>query len=133
MADVERHEFFPTCLYRFKHDFEDNELNSLIKHIEDNKIMGDISIHSCDSDFLYFIILYQLKNENNYLNLNLIKYCNNSYNLYNGKNLIELFLNKYKNDNKIINNLINLNFLYDILFIIQMFTSSYVSVYLFLA
>ena len=93
----------------------------ILKHIEDNKIMGDISIHSCDSDFLYFIILYQLKNENNYLNLNLIKYCNNSYNLYNGKNLIELFLNKYKNDNKIINNLINLNFLYDILFIIQMF------------
>ena len=38
MADVERHEFFPTCLYRFKHDFEDNELNSLIKHIEDNSL-----------------------------------------------------------------------------------------------
>ena len=35
MADVERHDFFPTCLYRFKHDFEENELNSLIKHIED--------------------------------------------------------------------------------------------------
>ena len=38
MANVERHEFFPTCLYRFKHDFEDNELNSLIKHIEDNSL-----------------------------------------------------------------------------------------------
>ena len=38
MADVERHEFFPTCLYRFKHNFEDNELNSMIKHIEDNSL-----------------------------------------------------------------------------------------------
>ena len=38
MADVERHDFFPTCLYRFKHDFEENELNSLIKHIEDNSL-----------------------------------------------------------------------------------------------
>ena len=27
MADVERHEFFPTCIYRFKHDFKENELN----------------------------------------------------------------------------------------------------------
>ena len=93
----------------------------ILKHIEDNKIIGDISIHSCDSDFLYFVILYQLKNQNNYLNLNLVKYSNNSYNLYNGKNLIELFQYKYKNDNKINDNLINLNFLYDILFIIQMF------------
>lgn len=93
----------------------------ILKHIEDNKVIGDISIHSCDSDFLYFIILYQLKNENNYLNFNLIKYCNNYYNLYNGKNLINLFLTKYKIDNKIVNNLVNLNFLYDILFIIQMF------------
>ena len=35
---IERHEFFPTCLYRFKHDFKENELNSLIKHIEDNSL-----------------------------------------------------------------------------------------------
>ena len=93
----------------------------ILKHIEDNKIIGDISIHSCDSDFLYFIILYQLKNQNNYLNFNLIKYSNDTYHLYNGKNLIELFVNKYKYDNNIIFNNINLNFLYDILFIIQMF------------
>ena len=35
---IERHDFFPTCLYRFKHDFKDNELNSLMKHIEDNSL-----------------------------------------------------------------------------------------------
>ena len=38
MADVERHEFFPTCIYRFKHDFKENELNSVVKHIEDNSL-----------------------------------------------------------------------------------------------
>ena len=93
----------------------------ILKYIENNKLNGDISIHSCDSDFLYFIILYQLKNENKYINLNLIKYNNNTYQLYNAKKLINLFLSKYKYDNKIQNSNINLNFLYDILFIIQMF------------
>ena len=93
----------------------------ILKYIENNKIRGDISIHSCDSDFLYFIILYQLKNENEYINLNLIKYNNDTYQLYNAKKLINLFLSKYKYDNKIQNSNINLNFLYDILFIIQMF------------
>ena len=39
MADVERHEFFPTCLYRFKHDFEENEHNQMVKHIEDNSLI----------------------------------------------------------------------------------------------
>ena len=29
MANVERHDFFPTCLYRFKHSFQDNELNQM--------------------------------------------------------------------------------------------------------
>lgn len=93
----------------------------ILKHIEENKIKGDICIHSCDSDFLYFIILYQLKNQNDYVNLNLIKYSNNSYQSYSGKKLIELFTAKYKNDNNINNNIVNLNFLYDIMFIIQLF------------
>ena len=38
MANVERHEFFPTCIYRFKHDFKENELNNVVKHIEDNSL-----------------------------------------------------------------------------------------------
>lgn len=93
----------------------------ILQYIEKNKIKGDICIHSCDSDFLYFIILYQLKNQNNYVNLNLVKYNNKSYQLYNGKKLIELFILKYKQENQIVGNNINLHFLYDILFIIQMF------------
>ena len=39
MANVERHDFFPTCLYRFKHSFQDNELNQMVKHIEDNSLV----------------------------------------------------------------------------------------------
>ena len=39
MAKVERHEFFPTCLYRFKHEFKDNEHNQMVKHIEDNSLI----------------------------------------------------------------------------------------------
>ena len=38
MANVERHDFFPTCLYRFKHDFEENELDSMISHIDLNSL-----------------------------------------------------------------------------------------------
>ena len=41
MADVERHEFFPTCIYRFKHDFKEKENrlreNMLIKQIEEQQ------------------------------------------------------------------------------------------------
>ena len=39
MANVERHEFFPNCLYRFKHSFQDNEHNQMVKHIEDNSLV----------------------------------------------------------------------------------------------
>ena len=39
MANVERHEFFPTCLYRFKHEFKDTEHNQMVKHIEDNSLI----------------------------------------------------------------------------------------------
>ena len=38
MANVERHEFFPTCIYRFKHDFKENELENMIKHIDLNSL-----------------------------------------------------------------------------------------------
>ena len=38
MANVERHDFFPTCLYRFKHEFEENELENMIKHIDTHSL-----------------------------------------------------------------------------------------------
>ena len=38
MANVERHDFFPTSLYRFKHEFEENELKNMIEHIDLNSL-----------------------------------------------------------------------------------------------
>ena len=38
MANVERHDFFPTCLYRFKHEFKKNELENMIKHIDTHSL-----------------------------------------------------------------------------------------------
>jgi hypothetical protein len=96
----------------------------ILKHIENNKILGDISIHSCDSDFLFFIILYQLKSKNihNY-NYNFIKHSDNNYTLFNGINIINLIYDKYKYINQINNDnfYIKNNFIYDLLFIIQLF------------
>lgn len=36
MDNVERDDFFPTCVYKFKHEFVENELEKMIKHIDDN-------------------------------------------------------------------------------------------------
>ena len=38
MANVERHDFFPTCLYRFKHEFKENELENMIDHINTHSL-----------------------------------------------------------------------------------------------
>ena len=38
MVNVERHDFFPTSLYRFKHEFEENELKNMIEHIDLNSL-----------------------------------------------------------------------------------------------
>jgi len=38
MANVERHEFFPTSIYQFKHDFLENELENMIKHIDTHSL-----------------------------------------------------------------------------------------------
>ena len=38
MANVKRHDCFPTCIYQFTHNFKDNELEKMIKHIDDNSL-----------------------------------------------------------------------------------------------
>ena len=38
MVNVERHDFFPTSLYRFKHEFEENELKNMIEPIDLNSL-----------------------------------------------------------------------------------------------
>ena len=38
MANVKRHDCFPTCIYQFMHNFKGNELEKMIKHINDNSL-----------------------------------------------------------------------------------------------
>ena len=38
MVNVERTDFFPTCVYKFKHEFLEKELYKMVKHIEDNSL-----------------------------------------------------------------------------------------------
>ena len=38
MVNVERNDFFPTCVYKFKHKFIENELEKMIKHIDENSL-----------------------------------------------------------------------------------------------
>ena len=98
----------------------------IFKHIKDNMIDCDITIHSCDSDFIYMIIWYQLLfcNNNNDINLMLIYYTK-STNISNkiliqAKKINISLLEKYKIINNI-NNEININIIFDLLFIIMMF------------
>lgn len=98
----------------------------IFKHIKDNMIDCDITIHSCDSDFIYMIIWYQLLfcNNNNDINLMLIYYTK-STNISNkiliqAKKINISLLEKYKIINNI-NNDININIIFDLLFIIMMF------------
>lgn len=97
----------------------------IISDIENKKLKGEICIYSCDSDFLYFSILYELKNFNKYVNIDYIKYNFNSFYHYNINNIINLFIVKYKEINNINTEIINNNFLLDILFIIQFFGNDY--------
>ena len=36
MDNIERNDFFPTCVYKFQHEFVENELEKMLKHINDN-------------------------------------------------------------------------------------------------
>ena len=39
MADVNKHNVFPTSLYNFEHKFENDELKTLVDHIQTKSIM----------------------------------------------------------------------------------------------
>lgn len=100
----------------------------IFKHIKDNKVDCEITIHSCDSDFIYLIIWYQLLFCND-INLMLIYYTNISNKTFNktfnktlirGKKINTELLEKYKTINNI-NTDVNTNIIFDLLFIILMF------------
>lgn len=97
----------------------------IFKFIEEKKLDGEIYIHSCDSDFIYFILLFQiLKNIKSVnINYNLIRYnlkLENDYQLLQANRIINELLLKYK----YINNLIDIpdsNVILDFLFLVFLF------------
>ena len=99
----------------------------IFKHISDNKIDCDITIHSSDSDFIFMIIWYQLIFCNNTYDINLMliyytKGVNNTFikTLMRGKKINNSLLEKYKTVNNIIID-VNTNIIFDLLLIILMF------------
>jgi len=101
----------------------------IFKHIKDNNIDCDVTIHSCDSDFIFMIVWYQLLCNTSSIDINimLIYYNKTSYNKNNiintlicGKKINNLLLEKYNNINEL-NCDVNVNVIYDLLLILLMF------------
>ena len=94
----------------------------IFRHIIDNKLDCDIIIHSCDSDFIFMIIWYQVINivKHNNLNINYINYMGNTKQLYCAKKIINSLMDKYKYFNNI-NDDVSINIIFDTLAIILMF------------
>ncbi len=101
----------------------------IFKYIIDNKIDGIIVLHSCDSDFIFLLIWYQILSlsRNIETNILLINYSNNKNEkvLYNGKKIINLLIEKYANINNINtnegNNNISINIIFDLLCLLILF------------
>ncbi len=97
----------------------------IFKYIIDNKIDGSIALHSCDSDFIFLLIWYQLlsSSRNIEINLMLINYSNNKNErtLYNGKKIINLLIEKYASINNIDNTNISINIIFDLLSLLILF------------
>ena len=103
----------------------------IFKHMKDNKIDGEVCIHSCDSDFIFMIIWYQILCDISMVDIKLMlitynkNYSDKKTHEYNNsliiaKKINDLLLEKYGNINNI-NSDININIIVDLLFIILMF------------
>ncbi len=94
----------------------------IFRYIVDNKLDCDIVIHSCDSDFIFMVIWYQVINvvKHNNLNINYINYMGNIKQLYSAKKIINSMMDKYKYINNI-NDDISINIIFDTLAIMLMF------------
>jgi hypothetical protein len=109
---------YKNCNIYFDSGINNGEADyKIFKYIKNNNINGDICIHSCDSDFLYLILLNQILNKDN--KYFYIRHCNDNYELFNANKLINSLNEKYKIVNNIEYSLIN-NII-DFIFIIQMF------------
>ncbi len=97
----------------------------IFKYIIDKKMDCDIVIHSCDSDFIFLTIWYQILSISKYndTNIMLVNYNNlkpNIKTLYYGKKIINNLTNKYGSINNI-NEEISINVIYDFLSLLILF------------
>ena len=102
----------------------------IFRHIKENNIDCSIAIHSCDSDFIFLVLWYQLISTTNYNDVN-IMFINYSYNLtklidtnynksvYFGKKLIASILDRYNSINNIDD--VSINIVYDFLSLLLLF------------
>jgi hypothetical protein len=98
----------------------------IFKHILDHKLDCLIAIHSCDSDFIFLLIWFQLilTSKNIDVSLVFINYINskNEKHLFYGKKLINSIVEKYGSINNITDN-ISINIIYDLLALLILFGS----------
>jgi hypothetical protein len=94
----------------------------IFRYIIDNKLDCDIVIHSCDSDFIFMVLWYQVINivGKCNININYINYIGDVKQLYSSKKLINSLMDKYKYINNITDD-ISINVIFDTLAIILMF------------
>jgi hypothetical protein len=99
----------------------------IFKHIIDESMDCSIAIHSCDSDFIFLILWYQLISTTKYIDTNLmfINYNYNKDNEYNktvyfGKKIMNSILDKYATINGLNEN-ISINIIFDFLALILLF------------
>ena len=97
----------------------------IFKYIKENKVDCEICIHSCDSDFIHLILIFQLladikSIDANYLFVRYYTKDDECYQLINAKKINSLLIDKYISINSLSSD-INNNFLFDFLFIILMF------------
>lgn len=120
------HSFFPKIKITIDFSINYGEADfKILKFIENKNKSSEIFIHSCDSDFIYFIILFQLKSNQKLLkiNYNFIRYNvknEDDYMLINATTLINNLIDKYKIVNKL-NNFNKINFIFDFLVLVFMF------------
>ncbi len=98
----------------------------IFKHIIDNNYDCSIAIHSCDSDFIYLTIWFQLLSivKYNDTNIMFINYNNQEENynktIYFGKKIINSILDKYSNINNI-TDVVSINIIFDLLSLLLLF------------
>jgi len=93
----------------------------IFKHIIDENVDCLIAVHSCDSDFIFLILWYQLISTTKYIDTHLmfINY-NNNKTVYFGKKIMNSILDKYATINNI-NEDVSINVIFDFLALLLLF------------